>query len=154
MQSTELYYRKSASDGASGFGLLIMLYDTLAGNLRRAADAERNNNLEQRCVEVNHAFLVIAYLEDAIEQASGGELARKLLNLYSSMRRKLIEAQAKRSPEILEQQMAQVLAIRESWQTMEYSSSGKSNVEMDALIQENTYWTELPAGSRTTNWLA
>jgi flagellar protein FliS len=154
MQSTELYYRKSASDGASGFGLLIMLYDTLAGNLRRAADAERSNNLEQRCLEVNHAFLVIAYLEDAIAQASGGELAQRLVYLYSSMRRKLIEAQGKRSPEILEQQMAKVLAIRESWQTMEHSSSAMQSVVTDALIQDESYRTYMHSGSSSANWLA
>ena len=81
MQSTELFYRKSAAQGASGFGMLIALYDTLAGNLRRAADAERSNNLEKRCLELNHAFLVIGYLEDAIERASGGDLAQQLVSL-------------------------------------------------------------------------
>src|ERR1700733_7096825 len=114
MNPTELSYRKTAAEGASGFGLLIALYDTLAGNLRRAADAERSNNLEKRCLEVNHALLVIGYLEDWIEQASVGELTQKLVGLYSSLRRKLIEAQVKRSPEILERQMERVLSIRES----------------------------------------
>lgn len=99
--------------------MLIALYDTLAGDLRRAADAERSNDMEKRCAEVNHAFLVIAYLEDAVGQASGGELAHKLVCLYASLRHKLIEAQAKRSPEILEQQMNLVLGIRERWQAME-----------------------------------
>jgi flagellar protein FliS len=121
MQSTELSYRKTAAEGASGFGLLIALYDTLAGNLRRAADAERNNNLEKRCSEVNHALLVIGYLEDCIDRASGGELSQKLVRLYASLRRILIEAQVKRSPEILEQQMEQMLDIRETWQTMEFA---------------------------------
>ena len=37
MNPTELAYRKTAVEGASGFGLMIALYDTLAGNLRRAA---------------------------------------------------------------------------------------------------------------------
>src|SRR5580692_5082161 len=115
MQSTELLYRKSAAQGASGLGLMIALYDTLAGNLRRAAGAERSNNLEKRCLEVNHALLVIGYLEDAMGQAGGGELAKQLVSLYSSLRRKLIEAQAKRSPEILEEQMERLLLLRESW---------------------------------------
>lgn len=119
MQSTELYYRKSAAQGANGFGVLIALYDTLAGDLRRAAAAERSSNLEQRCVEVNHAFVVIGYLEDWIERAGGGELAEQLTSLYSSLRRKLLEAQAKRSPDILEQQMEQILHLRESWQKLE-----------------------------------
>ena len=119
MQSTELSYRKTAAQGAGGFGLLIALYDTLAGNLRRAAEAERSNNLEKRCMEVNHAVLVIAYLEDTMERAAGGDLAQQLVSFYSSLRRKLLESQAKRSPKILEDQMDRVLQLRESWQTME-----------------------------------
>jgi hypothetical protein len=49
MNRTDVTYRKTAAEGASGFGLLIALYDTLAGDLRRAAEAERSNDIEQRC---------------------------------------------------------------------------------------------------------
>jgi len=154
MQSTELFYRKSAAQGASGFGMLIALYDTLAGNLRRAADAERSNNLEKRCLELNHAFLVIGYLEDAIERASGGDLAKQLVSLYSSLRVKLIEAQARRSPEILERQVERVLSIRESWQTMEHSAPNKQSSVADALSQDDTERTQTPAVSHTISWSA
>jgi flagellar protein FliS len=123
MNPTELAYRKTAVEGASGFGLLIALYDTLAGNLRRAADAQRRDDLEKRCEEVNHAFLVIGYLEDWIDREGGGELAQKLVAFYASMRRQLIEAQALRSAEILEQQMALVLSIRGTWHELENRAS-------------------------------
>lgn len=126
MNWTALAYRKTAAEGASGFGLLIALYDTLAGDLRRAADAERNNNIEKRCLELNHALLVVAHLEDWVDGTSGGELAQKLFGFYSTLRRKMMEAQARRSVEILEQQMAQVLNIREMWQEMELRGSVSS----------------------------
>jgi flagellar secretion chaperone FliS len=154
MQSTELSYRKTAAEGASGFGLLIALYDTLAGNLRRAADAERSNNLEKRCLEVNHALLVIGYMEDWIEQASAGELTQKLVGLYSSLRRKLIEAQVKRSPEILERQMERVLSIRESWQTMELIGPDTQNTFSSALTQGGQDYTPASNPSRTSSWSA
>ena len=119
MNSTELTYRKSAADGASGFALLIALYDTLAGNLKRAAEAERRNDIQTRCQEVNHALLVVAYLEDWIERSGGGELSQRLTALYYSLRKTMIKAQVKRSAELLEQQMDLVLSVREIWQTME-----------------------------------
>jgi flagellar protein FliS len=123
MNPTELAYRKTAVEGASGFGLLIALYDTLAGDLRRAAEAERSNNLDTRFQELKHALLVIAYLEDWIDRENGGELARKLVAFYSNLRAKLIEAQATRSAEILEQQMAVILSIRGTWQELELRAS-------------------------------
>jgi flagellar protein FliS len=105
MNPTELAYRKTAVEGASGFGLLIALYDTLAGDLRRAADAQRKDDIDRRCKEINHALLVIAYLDDWIDREGGGELAQKLIVFYTTMRKRLIEAQAKQSPEMLEEQM-------------------------------------------------
>jgi flagellar protein FliS len=154
MHSTELAYRKTAVEGASGFALLVALYDTLAGNLRRAAEAERTNQIEKRCEEVNHALLVIGYLEDWVERSSGGELAQKLVSLYSSLRRKLIEAQAKRSAEILEQQMELVLSIRESWQKMDLRVPDTEDTL--ACGQPQSYHDNAPAPnqSRTSSWSA
>jgi flagellar protein FliS len=133
---------------------MIALYDTLAGDLRRAADAERSNNLEKRCLEVNHALLVIGYLEDAIEQASGGELAKQLVSLYLSLRRKLIEAQAKRSPEILEEQMDRVLRLRESWQKMERSVPDAPNSLAGAMANREHHGTPAYQPSGSTSWSA
>jgi flagellar protein FliS len=155
MQSAEFSYRKTAVEGASGFGLLIALYETLAGNLRRAADAERLNKLEKRCSEINHALVVIGFLEDRIERATGGELAAQLTALYGSLRRKLIEAQAKRSPEILEQQLTRVLLIRESWQNMEHSRPNMMQYSLaDAFVQENCGTPQLYAPSHRASWSA
>lgn len=119
MNRTDVTYRKTAAEGASGFGLLIALYDTLAGNLRRAAEAERSSDIEQRCREVNHALLVIAHLEDWVRGGCGGELADQLVVFYASLRRDLLEAQVRRSAQLLELQMAKVLQLREMWQQFE-----------------------------------
>jgi flagellar protein FliS len=146
MSPTEMTYRKTALGGSSGFGLLIALYDTLAGDLRRAAEAERSNDIEKRCKEVNHALLVLAYLEDGIERGSGGELAQQLGALYASLRKRMIEAQAKRSAEILEQQMAEILKIRAIWQGIELRGSAPSAAQVPAWIQAPRY----PGASSTT----
>lgn len=124
MDSAEFTYRKTAANtGASGLGLLIGLLDTLAGDLRRAADAQLSNNIEKRCREVNHALLVIAHLQEWVSRGTGGVLADHLTGFYTSLRRKVMEAQAKRSAEILEDQMVEVLKIREAFQALETRSA-------------------------------
>jgi flagellar biosynthetic protein FliS len=123
MNPTELFYRKTAAEGASGFGLLIALYDTLAGNLQRAAMAQRAGDLEKRCSESSHALLVIGHLEDWVNNGTGGELAEQLAAFYASLRRKLVVAEVNKSPEILEEQMRAVLKIRENWQQMDFRST-------------------------------
>lgn len=124
MYRTDLAYRKTAAQGASGFGLLIALYDTLAGNLRRAAEAQRKNDIEQRCLEVNHALMVVGYLEDCLRRGPGGALAQQLLVFYSSLRRKVMEAQVKQSAEIFEREIATVAKMREYWQKVELGGLG------------------------------
>jgi flagellar protein FliS len=137
MNPTELAYRRTAVEGASGFGLLIALYDTLVGNLRRAIDAQRGNDIQKRCHELNHALLVIGYLEDWIDRESGGELAQKLVAFYCNLRAKLVEAQARNSAEILEKEMAVILAIRGTWQDLELRAS--SALVVQAASQAQSY---------------
>jgi flagellar secretion chaperone FliS len=119
MTGTDTAYRKVAAEGASGIGLLIALFDTLAGNLRKAAVAQRSNNFETRCREMAHAFMVIGYLESGLRESPGGELADQLTFFYAALRARLIEAQVKQSADILEQEMAKVLKLRGNWQQVE-----------------------------------
>jgi flagellar protein FliS len=154
MNAMELAYRKTAAQGASGLGLLIALYDTLAGDLRRAAEAERANNIQKRCEAANHALLVVSHLEDRIIRGNGGELAESLTAFYRTLRRKLIEAQAKRSPEILEEQIALVLDIRRTWQELD------SRVPPQPEARQWVPTSEFPGSSsslferRAFNWSA
>lgn len=123
MDSVEAAYRKVAAASATGLGLLIALYDKLIGHLRRAAEAERRNDVEQRCHEAKNGLLVIAALEHWLDEGSGGELADRLKVFYTTMRRKIIEAQAKRSPAMLEEQMALALEVRAQWQKVNDKSA-------------------------------
>jgi flagellar protein FliS len=154
MTSSELAYRQTAVEGASGFGLLIALYDTLAGNLRRAAEAQRNNDIPKRTEEVNHAALVLSYLENWIDRESGGELSQKLTEFYANLRRILIEAQLKQMPELLDQQMELVVNIRGTWQDLELRAS--TTLEIPPAYQAQQY----PSASRgqehhsVSNWSA
>ncbi len=154
MTRIDLAYRKTAVEGASGFGLLIALFDTLAANLQRAADAERAGDIEKRCHEVNHALLVIGCLEDWVQRGPGGQLADLLIAFYTDFRRCIIQAQIKRSAEGLEQLIAKVLNIRQSWQQTEgrQGSSGPDIFGPGAM--NGLTLAAMQAGIRDSNWSA
>lgn len=122
MNQSEFAYRKAAAESATGLGSLTALFDTLAGDIRRGLEAERRNDIAGRCRELNHAFLVIGYLEHRLNNGTGGELSAWLIRFYTAMRRALIVAQARRSPEILEHQLNIVLSVRRTWQELESRS--------------------------------
>lgn len=121
MNFTSLAYRKTALEGLSGLPLLIAFYDTLAGNLGRAAAAQRKGDLEERARELKHAVLVVGALENWIDPNSG-DLARQLIAFYSRLRRAMLQAQAKQSAELLEAQKAEVLRVRDIWQQCDLRS--------------------------------
>jgi len=155
MTAMDTTYRKMATSGATGIALLISLYDTLAGNLRRAAEAERRNNLERRGTELSHALMVIGFLQDRVARGSGGDLATQLTVFYVALRRTILQAQAKRTPELLEQAMTQILEIRAQWQAMEFRRE-PSGPEILAPAQTQRYGAVLAvqAERRQSSWSA
>lgn len=128
MTPMDTAYRKNSAAGATGISLLIAIFDTLAGDLRRAAEAERHSRLEQRCNALNHALMVIGVLEDRISYGNGGLLAEQLTDLYQRLRRTILLAQARRSPELLDGAMADVLKVREVWQSIELRQESSSAI--------------------------
>lgn len=154
MNQTDLTYRRTAAIGASGLGILVALYDTLVGNLRRAAVAQRAGDLESRAKELKHAFVVVGYLENWIDPESGG-LARKMIAFYSQLRQKMIDAQVNQSAEMLEEQMAAVLDMRVVWQGLQLQG-GPTGPEILPPARTEGYGGYQPSQAelRQVSWLA
>jgi flagellar protein FliS len=121
LSETQLSYRKSAIEGASSIGLIIVLFDTLAGDLRRAAAAIRKHDIETRCRELNHAALVLGQLESWIDLDKGEQSAQELSQFYSYLRAKMMEAAGTKSSTLLETQIEMILHVRTAWQQLDAS---------------------------------
>jgi flagellar protein FliS len=119
LSETELSYRRSAIEGASIIGLMIVLFDTLVGDLRRAAAALRNNDIETRCAELNHAALVLGQLNEWVDLENGGESARTLDRFYAYLRAKMMEAAVTKSAALLETQIDMISHVRSAWQKLD-----------------------------------
>ena len=105
---------------------MIVLFDTLVGDLRRAAVAIHRNDIETRCKELYHAALVIGQLESWVDLKSGAESAHNLARLYAYLRAKMIEAAGQKSAVLLEAQIDMILQVRTAWQLLDTSSSQES----------------------------
>lgn len=121
--TTELSYRQSSIAGASSIGLMIILFDTLVGDLRRASVAIHKNDIEARCKELNHAALVLAQLEAWVDLKNGGEPAETLSRFYAYLRAKMLEASIKKDTAEIDKQIEMVLHVRSSWQQLDTSPS-------------------------------
>jgi len=118
-----LAYRESASIGATPVGVVVLLYDRLAQDVHAAIAAMKSNDVEGRSLSINHALLILQQLQGRLDFSAGGAPARQLDAFYSHIRGKLLEAQIRRSPELLLTQAQVITQVRESWAEAERSTS-------------------------------
>ena len=151
MSTTEMSYRQSAIQGASPIGLMIALFDRLAGDLRRAAAALRKNDIETRCKELNHAALVLGQLENWVDVKNGGESAQTLSRFYAYLRAKILEAAATKSAKLLEMQVDMILLVRSSWQQLDAPPPQVSHIpaEVSMSVRTRTEETSETENGRT-----
>jgi flagellar secretion chaperone FliS len=116
-------YRESAARSATPVALVVMLYDQLVQDLQHAREAIEQGNIEERTRQLDHAFVVVAHLQDKLDLAQGGEVARKLGRFYNMLRTNLLTAQIQVSSELLGQQIAYLISLREAWVEVEKSTT-------------------------------
>lgn len=117
--STERAYQIAAVQNASAVGVVIILFDLLIADLACAINSMASGEIEKRCAELNHAFLVLQQLEGSLDMENGGEAARSFSRFYSTIRAKLLEAHIKISPAIVQRQIELLLDVRVAWQQVD-----------------------------------
>ena len=133
---TELSYRIAAIDGSDPIGLLLALYDTLSGNLRRASAAQRAGNIELRCAELNHAYMVLGQLESWVDPDRDKKLADSLAMFYAFLRDRMFSASLSQSAMEFDALVEMVSQVRTTWQqratslALELSQSGSSEAQL------------------------
>lgn len=120
-RKTELSYRMAAVDAADPIGLLLALYDTLSGNLRRAAAAQRADDVGGRCAELNHAYMVLGQLESWVDPERDRPLAESLTVFYAYVRERMLAASLAQSAPEFDALVRFVSQVRTTWQQREAS---------------------------------
>src|SRR5277367_965134 len=113
---TERAYMTAAVENASAAGLVMILFDLLVNDLKNAIAAMEAQDIEKRTAELKHGFLVLQQLQGSVDMENGGDAAKHFCDFYSTVRCKMLEAQLKKSSEILRQQINLLLDVRQAWQ--------------------------------------
>ena len=124
-----LAYRRAATQQASVVGLVIALYDTLAGDLQKASAAMRQQSIEERSRYLKHGFAVLTQLDSLIDAERGGETATRLRRFYSFLRGEMLKAQFTQDASILERSCAYLIKVREAWQEVDTRATFHSSAQ-------------------------
>ena len=133
---TEQAYVRAAVESSDPVTLVILLFDTLIGDLRNAIAAIETGDIEKRCADIKHGFLVLQQLEEFVDSEKGGQAAIHFTSFYSAIRSKVLEGHMNVSAEILQRQIELLLEVRQAWQQVS-SGSGAGTPPL-APIQATT----------------
>ncbi len=112
-------YRENAVSGLSPVGQVIVLYEQIVSDLRRAAKAIDDHNVEDRTNAINHATLIVGHLQNKLDFDAGADVARNLERFYNLMRQRLSDAQLQASTQILNEQIGLILDLRDAWKEVD-----------------------------------
>jgi len=128
MPDARTLYRENAVQGARPVRLVVLLYEQMVEDLRRAVRAMDENRVDARTNAVNHALVVLAHLEGELDTEAGGEVARRLAHFYNVLRRTLMEAQFKASKQMLNEQIPLLLDLRDAWTQVDQAEGSRSTL--------------------------
>jgi len=112
-------YREATVRGASPVELVVRLYEQTIEDLRQAAIAIEQNDIERRTKHIKHAILVVGHLQSSLDFAKGGKVAKDLDNFYNAVRQSLVWVQFHPSQRGVTQLITDLLAVREAWIVVE-----------------------------------
>lgn len=136
MTNPRMAYRENDARGASGVRLVVLLYEQIIQDLGRAVQALEQNDIELRTKYINHAVLVIGYLQSPLDFERGGKVAKDLDHFYNVLRQNMVRAQCLASNAALQHLITDVLAVRDAW--IEVERAGHSLGARGAKVSAST----------------
>jgi flagellar protein FliS len=108
-------YQDNAVQGAAPIDLVVILYDAAIEDMRRSLTAMKKGEIEARTAAVQHALIILQQLQGTLDFERGGSSARQFEQFYNLVRAKLLEAQLRSSPELMQQQIRFMSEVRDCW---------------------------------------
>lgn len=108
-------YRQNSVETATPTRMVVMLYDGAIRFLSQALAAMHLHQYEQQSRCINKGQAIIAHLRDTLDFQAGGAVADHLNSVYVSMFNTLTEANFYDKTERVEEVIAALRELRESW---------------------------------------
>jgi flagellar protein FliS len=108
-------YRRLAAQSVSQLHLVVALYEQVIADLKRALAAHEHGQIEARTHEIDHALVVIGYLQGTLDLERGGDVARNLEQFYNLLRASLLRTNNRSFSTVMDKQISNLLMLRQAW---------------------------------------
>ena len=131
-------YLESRVTSADPVELVNLLYQACTVAVREARHHLAEGRIAERSREINKAFEILVELEVSLDHERGGEISRRLAQLYVYMRQRLLDANMRQSDPPLTEVLGLLATLSEAW-------AGIRTPEPAAAQQAAAAWSQLPA---------
>jgi flagellar protein FliS len=121
-------YRQVQVSTASQGSLILMIYDGITKRLNVASAALKSKQLEVANKELQGAQNLITELMLTLNFDAGGDIAKNLYRLYEYFNYRLVQANIKKDPEIVQEIIDHVVDLRKTWQQVIRQAGAGSTV--------------------------
>jgi flagellar protein FliS len=130
-------YREVCARGSHPVGLVVRLYDAILEDLRRAASAVAEGDIERRTSSLNHALKIIAELQSVLDHERGKDVARRLNGFYDVTRMLIVEANLHSTIPHIQRVFDLYLPLSHAWRKVEQDAyAGKLQMDDNSGIPE------------------
>lgn len=109
-------YQRTQVQTSSPEKLLIMLYDGAIQFLNKAKVAIDNKNIQEIHNNIVGAQKIITEFMNTLDMKVGGDVAVNLYNLYEYLHYRLVQANLKRDPEMIDEVLAHLKELKGTWE--------------------------------------
>jgi flagellar protein FliS len=145
-------YLESRILAADPVELVRILYRTAMDQVREARVHLANGDIAARSRAISKALAALLELSSSLNHETGGDLSRRLAELYDYMQQRLIQANFEQAEEPLNETAGLLATLLEAWQSVK--SSAPLNLEETDAACWQKLGPEAAHGHATQDWSA
>jgi flagellar protein FliS len=108
-------YRRTEIESRTPLELVVMLYDGALRFLREARAAIERRDVRARRDAVARALAIVSELQSTLDMDAGGDLARRLDQIYSYVTARVTDASFAQNVEPLDEAIRILVPLRDAW---------------------------------------
>lgn len=135
LKAAKAYLVTQVSTSSQG-DLLLMLYDTAIKHLHQAIERMQAKDMAGKGVLISKAINIISELQESLNKERGGDISKNLFQLYFYCNTRLLTANLKMKPEMVEEVISILSGLRQAFAQIMPSVDGVASLTQQGVTHE------------------
>ncbi len=137
LKAAKAYLATQVSTSSQG-DLLLMLYDTAIKHLHQAVEKMQAKDFAGKGVLISKAINIVSELQESLNKERGGDISKNLFQLYFYCNTRLLTANLKMKPEMVEEVIGILSGLRQAFAQIMPSADGVASLNQQGVVSETS----------------